>query len=161
MHVGKVILAIVVPLLLCGAVHAQTCTANAGALTAGNNIVIDTCTSANQLTSLCNSSTPIGEAADTIYSATLSPGAGGFITVTPTGYDVYVALLQGSCSGGATCAAESDNPGNAAESISLVGRPPGTYFLLLTSFTAPGPGSCGATTIFAPVPVTLQSYSVD
>lgn len=148
-------------LLLVGSVYAQTCTPTAGALSSGQNITIDTCTSTDQLATLCNSSTPIGAATDTIYSAQIGATASGNLVITPT-YDAYAALLQGTCSGGATCAAESDNPGTAAESLTLTGRPAGAYFLLITSFTAPGPGSCGSTQIQVPtLPVTLQNFSVN
>jgi len=148
--------------LLAGAAVAQTCTPSAGALNdTSGTVTIDTCSSADQLTSICNSSTPIGNAPDTIYSIDGLVAINAGINVRPAGYDAYVAVLQGTCSGGATCVRESDSNGaGGAETVSLAGLSPGNYFLLITSFAAAG--NCGSTEVQpVPTPVALRSFSID
>ncbi|HWU52087.1 MAG TPA: hypothetical protein VN153_04655 [Tahibacter sp.] len=163
MKLKSTMTALAAQLLLAGAAAAQTCTPSAGPLNdASGTLNIDTCSSTDQLTSICNSSTPIGNAPDTIYSVNIVP-PGLRVEVTPSNYDAYVAALQGTCSGGATCVRESDNPGVGAagkETISFVGASPGTYFLLITSFNAVG--NCGPTVVQPfPTPVSLQSFSIE
>lgn len=161
MKLKNALIAVAAQLLLVGGAYAQTCTPTAGALTeASQDVGINTCTSTDQLASLCNSSTPIGSAVDTIYSVQIGATATGNINVSPGTYDAYAALLQGTCSGGSTCSRESDNSGNADENLSVAGLPAGAYFLLVTSFTA---GACGQTVVDVDptLPVTLQNFSVN
>jgi hypothetical protein len=73
---------------------------------------------------------------------------------------MYIALMQGSCSGASPCPREEDaNPAGGSETISLTGLAAGQYFLAVTSFTA---GQCGSVTLELPtLPVTLQNFSVE
>lgn len=140
---------------------AQTCTAQAGDIT---SISINTCSSTNQLLSACNGLDAIGTSPDTIYSLTLPPGVAptGSISAAPAGYDLKLALLQGTCSAGSTCIRDADAGGvGATESFALIGLSgPASFFVLLTSFG--GSPDCGQTTIVLtpPVPVTLRSFDV-
>jgi len=161
MKFKNILLAIAAQLLLAGGTYAQTCVPSAGSLSdATGTIFVNTCNSTDQLASICNSSTPIGAGRDTIYSVQIGVGPAGSIVVTAP-FDAYVALLQGMCTGGATCAREADSVGvGGAESVSMVGLPVGSYFLLITSFTA---ADCGNTsvTVTPPFPVMLQQFSVE
>lgn len=154
--------AVLVFLSLGGAVHAQTCTPAAGAITdATGTINVNTCQSTNQLLSACNGLDAIGASPDTIYSLQIPPGTTGSVSATPTGYDLKLALLQGTCSAGSTCIRDADAGGiGTTESFSLAGLPAGAYFVLLTSFG--GSPDCGVTLInYFSVPVTLQRFSID
>lgn len=163
MNFKKMLIAVVAQMLLAGGAYAQSCTASAGALTDSTGaITIDTCSSANQLLSACNGLDAIGASPDTIYSLQLGATANGVISATPTGYDLKLALLQGSCSAGSTCIRDADFGGvGGAEQFSVTGLPAGGYFMLLTSFG--GTPDCGSTSITVNiiVPVSLQSFSVD
>jgi len=161
MKIKNVMIVLATQCLLVGGAMAQTCTPSGTLNDATGNININTCTSTDQLTSICNSSTPVGNAPDTIYSLQVAPTSNTLISVTPTGYDVYIALLQGTCSGGATCSRESDSSGvGGQETFSVTGLSPGPYFLVITSFAATG--NCGSTSIVAfGTPVTLQSFSIE
>lgn len=152
----------VAAVLVAGTAGAQSCVPSAGAFTgAGGAVFIDTCNSANQLLFACNGLDPIGSSPDTIYSVQVVAGINGNLTATPTGYDLKLALLQESCSAGATCIRDADASGiGGAESFSFTGLPAGSYFLLLTSFD--GMPNCGTTMITTfGLPVTLQHFSVD
>ncbi|HVH32607.1 MAG TPA: hypothetical protein VM847_00665 [Tahibacter sp.] len=111
--------------------------------------------------SACNGLDAIGASPDTIYSLQLPPGINGGLSATPTGYDLKLALLQGTCSAGSTCIRDADAGGiGVAENFSFTGLPAGAYFVLLTSFG--GSPDCGATSItYFGVPVTLQRFSID
>ncbi|TAH46257.1 MAG: hypothetical protein EYC71_04135 [Gammaproteobacteria bacterium] len=156
-------------LALAGSAFGQTCTPTAGtpALNGSNSnsttAAFDTCTATNQLAIICSSTTPIGAATDAIWSITLGPGAiSGNLTVNTTAptYDMYVALMQGTCVDSAACPREADSGGaGGSETIDLTGLAAGQYFLAVTSFTS---GQCGSTTISLPtLPVTLQGFSVE
>jgi hypothetical protein len=161
MKIKNTLLAVAAQLLLVGGAYAQNCTPSAGTLTdASGTVSVNTCTSTDQLASICNSSTPIGAGRDTVYAVQIGAGATGNIGVTAP-FDSYVALLQGTCTGGATCSREADSTGvGGLETISAVGLPAGPYFLLITSFTA---ADCGQTsiTVNPTLPVTLQNFSVN
>lgn len=165
MKIKNALMVAAAQLLLAGGAYAQSCSPAAGALTdASNTVNVDTCTSTDQLASICNSSTPIGNAPDTVYAVQIGATATGRIEVTPSNYDAYAALLQGTCTGGATCSRESDNPGTGAagkETIQAAGLAAGSYFLLITSFAASG--NCGPTgvQVFPTLPVTLQNFSIN
>lgn len=163
MNFKKTMIAVAAQMLLVGGAYAQTCTANAGALNdATGTISIDTCTSSNQLLSACNGLDAIGVSPDTIYSVQIGAGATGGISATPTGYDLKLALLQGTCTAGSTCIRDADAGGvGAAEQFSVVGLAAGSYFALLTSFG--GSPDCGSTsiTVTPTLPVALQNFSVD
>jgi hypothetical protein len=163
MKLKNALIAVAAQLLLAGGAYAQTCTPSAGTLidSPPSNVTVNTCSSTDQLASLCNASTPIGNAPDTIFAVQIGAGATGSITVTPGTYDAYVALLSGTCTGGSTCARETDNPGNVAETVSASGLAAGSYFLLITSFAASG--NCGSTGVVVTptLPVTLQNFSVN
>lgn len=149
-------------LCLGGAAQAQTCTPSAGAITDGTGTInVNTCQSTNQLLSACNGLDAIGASPDTIYSLQLGAGGIGSLTAAPTGYDLKLALLQGTCSAGSTCIRDADAGGiGVAESFSIAGLPAGAYFMLLTSFG--GSPDCGPTAIsYFSVPVTLQRFSID
>ncbi len=164
MNFKKTMIAIAAQFLLVGGAYAQNCVANAGSLTdASGTVNFDTCTSTNQLASICNGLTPIGNTTDTVFQVQIGATATGNIRVTPTGYDAYVALLQGTCTGGSTCLREEDNAASGgAETVSAVGLAAGTYFMLITSFSASAP-NCGPTAILVTptLPVTLQNFSVN
>jgi hypothetical protein len=161
MKFKNTLLAVAAQLLLVGGAYAQNCVPSAGALSDSTHThVVDTCNSTDQLASICNSSTPIGAARDTIYSVQIGNGATGSIVVTPP-FDAYVALLQGTCTGGATCSREADSNGvGGSESISAIGLSPGPYFLLITSFNG---ADCGNTNVMLTptMPVSLQQFSVN
>ncbi|MBX3696672.1 MAG: hypothetical protein KF811_02595 [Dokdonella sp.] len=158
-----------------GSALAQTCTASAGAipLSGPNSLTtpitnFDTCGVTNQLGAMCSSATT-SAATDAIWSVTLGPGAIGgatppeqnFVISTSSGtYDMYVAIMQGSCADSAPCPREVDSaPAGGTESISIDGLAAGQYFLAVTSFTA---GQCGPVTIAVPrLPVSLQNFSVE
>lgn len=163
MNFKKTMIAVAAQLLLVGGAYAQTCTPAAGALTdATATITVNTCTSSNQLLSACNGLDAIGASPDTIYSVQIGAGATGGIAATPTGYDLKLALLQGTCTAGSTCIRDADAGGvGAAEQFSVVGLPAGAYFALLTSFG--GSPDCGSTsiTVTPTLPVALQNFSVD
>ncbi|MBL8299080.1 MAG: hypothetical protein JNN30_12145 [Rhodanobacteraceae bacterium] len=150
----------VAALLSAGSVQAQTCTPSAGAIGTGT-VSIDTCNSTNQLLSVCNGLDSIGASPDTVYSLVVGPGMVGSISAAPTGYDLKLALLSGSCSAASTCIRDADAGGvGGAESFGLDGLALGTYYVFLTSFG--GTPNCGPTSISAIiVPVTLQQFSVD
>ncbi|HSX61189.1 MAG TPA: hypothetical protein VLF18_13390 [Tahibacter sp.] len=149
--------------LLPGTANAQNCTAQAGQIDGGTGAAtVDTCGSTNQLLSACNGLDAIGASPDTIYSLQWAAGAQTMsIAATPTGYDLKLALLQTTCSAGATCIRDSDNGGiGQAESFSMGGLPAGGYYVLLTSFG--GSPDCGSTAITVMgLPVTLQQFSVE
>ena len=174
----KNILAFVIAMAGCGiagSAFAQTCTASAGAiaLSGPNSLTtpitnFDTCGVTNQLNFMCSSS-GTSAATDAIWSVTLGPGAIGgatapeqdFVISTTSGtYDMYAALMQGSCADSSPCTVEADsNPAGGSETISVQGRAAGQYFLVVTSFTA---GQCGPVTIAVPrLPVALQNFSVE
>lgn len=165
MNFKKTMIAVAAQLLLVGGAYAQTCTPSAGTLVdnPASNLTVDTCASANQLASVCNGLTPIGNTSDTIFQVQIGAGATGNIQVTPTGYDAYVALMQGTCTGGSTCLREEDNAASGgAETVSAVGLAAGTYFMLITSFSPVAP-NCGPTNVVVTptLPVTLQNFSVN
>ena len=155
-------------LVFAGAALGQTCTATTGtpALNGSNSSSssgpFDTCTAIDALNQMCSSS-GTSAAVDAIWSITLGPGAisGNLVvsTTAPT-YDIYIALMQGACSGAAPCPREADsNPAGGSETIDLTGLTAGQYFLAVTSFTA---GQCGAVTLALPtLPVALQGFSVE
>ena len=164
MNFKKTMIAVAAQFLLVGGAYAQTCTAQAGALTDAppNTITVNTCSSSNQLLSACNGLDAIGASPDTIYSVQIGATATGSIAATPTGYDLKLALLQGTCTAGSTCIRDADAGGiGAAESFTVVGLPAGSYFALLTSFG--GSPDCGSTsvTVTPTLPVSLQNFSVD
>lgn len=144
---------------------AQTCTASAGALNganSGTNVTFDTCTATDQLAVSCSGLNPIGPAQDAIWSVQLGPGAhsGEFNISTTVGtFDIYAGLMSGTCSGGSPCPAEADSNGpGGAETLAIGSLAAGTYYLLVTSFSA----SCGSVTLAVPpLPVSLQSFSVE
>lgn len=148
MNFKKTMIAVAAQLLLVGGAYAQTCTPNAGSLTdATGTLNIDTCTSTNQLASVCNGLTPIGNTSDTIFQVQIGASATGNIQVTPTGYDAYVALMQGTCTGGSTCLREEDNAASGGmEQVNAAGLAAGTYFMLITSFSPVAP-NCGPTVV--------------
>ncbi len=164
MLIQKLTTALSCTFLFVGSVFAQVCSPNGGTLAWGDtSFNVDTCTSANQLNAICSGLTPIGNATDTIYQLNVPANAGGALSATPTGYDLYLAVLQSSCTGGSVCSREQDDASvGGAETVLFAGLPAGTYFLLLTSFNAASP-NCGPTSVvFNPtVPVTLQQFSVD
>jgi hypothetical protein len=163
MKIKNALMVAAAQLLLAGGAYAQTCAPSAGVLNdATGSINFNTCTSTDQLASICNSSTPIGNAPDTVYAVQIGATATGQIQVNPTGYDAYAALLQGTCTGGATCSREADSTGvGGQEVITASGLAAGSYFLLVTSFAASG--NCGATgiTVVPTLPVTLQNFSIN
>ena len=163
MNFKKTMIAVAAQLLLAGGAYAQTCTPTAGALTDGTGtIVVDTCTSTNQLLTACNGVDAIGASPDTIYSVQIGAGATGSIAATPTGYDLKLALLQGTCAGSSTCIRDADAGGiGGAEQFSVAGLAAGSYFVLLTAFG--GSPDCGSTSITVTplLPVTLQNFSVN
>lgn len=158
-----------------GTAFGQVCTPSAGAiaLTGANSLTtpitnFDTCTAVDQLAAMCTSSTT-SAATDAIWSFVLGPGAIGgatpaeknfVITTTSATYDMYVAIMQGTCSDSAGCPREVDDAlQGGAESISIDGLAAGQYYLAITSFTA---GQCGPVTIAVPrLPVALQNFSVE
>lgn len=146
-----------------GAAQAQTCTPQAGSLNdASATFSVNTCQSTNQLLSLCNGLDAIGASPDTIYSMQFTTPPVGGIVATPTGYDLKMALLQGTCSAGSTCLREADSGGaGAAENLLVTGVPIGNYFLVLTSFG--GSPDCGPTQVVVNliIPVTLQRFSIE
>jgi hypothetical protein len=161
--------------VLAGSVFAQVCTPSAGTIaldgpesltTAISNF--DTCGVSNQLGAMCSSATT-SAATDAIWSVTLGPGPIGgasgaeqnfVISTTAAGYDMYAAILQGTCADSAPCPREVDSAGaGGTESISIDGLAAGQYFLAITSFTA---GQCGPVTIAVPrLPVALQNFTVE
>ncbi|HET9033453.1 MAG TPA: hypothetical protein VFN25_11170 [Dokdonella sp.] len=155
-------------LALAGSAFGQACTPSAGtpALNGTNSNTTtgayDTCSATNQLSFMCSSS-GTSTAIDAIWSITLGPGAiSGNLTVnttTPT-YDMYIALMQGTCADTSACPREADsNPAGQSETIDLTGLAAGQYFLAVTSFTT---GQCGSVTLDLPtLPVTLQGFSVE
>ncbi|WP_386071280.1 hypothetical protein ACFJIW_11785 [Tahibacter sp. UC22_41] len=161
MQIKNLMMVVASQCLLAGGAMAQTCTPAGPLNDATGAINVNTCTSTDQLSSICNSSTPIGSAPDTIYSLQVAPTSNTIISVTPSGYDAYIALLQGTCSGGATCSRESDSNGvGGQETFSVAGLSPGPYFLVITSFAASG--NCGSTNVIAfGTPVSLQSFSIE
>jgi hypothetical protein len=163
MNFKKTMVAVAAQLLLVGGAYAQTCTPTAGVLNDGTGTInVNTCSSTNQLLSACNGLDAIGASPDTIYSVQIGAAATGSIGATPTGYDLKLALLQGTCTAGSTCIRDADNAGaGGAESFSVAGLPAGGYFVLLTSFG--GSPDCGATslTVTPLMPVTLQNFSIN
>lgn len=163
MNFKKTMIAVAAQLLLVGGAYAQTCTPTAGVLNdATGTINVNTCTSTNQLLTACNGVDAIGASPDTIYSVQIGASATGSIAATPTGYDLKLALLQGTCSGSSTCIRDADAGGiGAAEQFSVSGLAAGGYFVLLTAFG--GSPDCGATsiTVTPTMPVALQNFSVD
>lgn len=159
--------AVAASLFYAGAGFAQTCTANAPAITGVQSgqvlAAFDTCTATDQLAVSCSGLNPIGPATDAIWSVTVGPGAhsGSFNIATSNGaYDLYVGLMSGSCSGASPCPLEADSGGaGAAETLGPVDSlANGTYFMLVTTFGA----GCGPVTITVPtLPVTLQGFSVE
>ncbi|MBL8299082.1 MAG: hypothetical protein JNN30_12155 [Rhodanobacteraceae bacterium] len=161
MNFKKTMIAVAAQLLLVGGAYAQTCTPSAGALNVGS-ITVDTCASTNQLLSLCNGLDSIGASEDTVYSLTLGNSPTGSVTATPTGYDLKLALLSGTCSASTTCTRDADSAGaGGAESFNLTGLTAGSYFVFLTSFG--GTPDCGSTNIVVTptLPVALQNFSVN
>lgn len=163
MNLKKTMIAVAAQMLLVGGAYAQTCTPAAGQLTESQlNVSVNTCSSTNQLLSACNGLDAIGASPDTIYSVQLGATATGGIAAAPTGYDLKLALLQGTCSAGSTCIRDADAGGaGAAETFNVVGLAAGTYYVLLTSFG--GSPDCGQTniTITPTLPVALQNFSID
>jgi hypothetical protein len=153
---------------LAGSAFGQACTATAGtpALTGANSntstAAFDTCGAIDALVQMCSSS-GTSSAVDAIWSINLGPGAiSGNLTVNTTAptYDMYIALMQGTCSGASPCPREADaNGAGLSETIDLTGLAAGQYFLAVTSFTS---GQCGSVTLDLPtLPVTLQGFSVE
>jgi hypothetical protein len=154
------LISIAVATLFAGSTQAQTCSPTAGVIVAGT-MHINTCSSSNQLLMACDGVSPIGASPDTIYSLQLNGSESGSLSAMPTGYDLKLALLQGTCSGESTCIRDADSGGpGASETFGLSGLPAGSYYVLLTS--SGGTPDCGETRIEAfNVPVTLQKFSVD
>jgi len=158
-------------LMLTGAVSAQTCTSTStlSPPPSSVNVAGNTCSASNTLSNSCGSSTPIGAAFDLAYQVTLSAGNNFTISVAPTGWDAYVALLSGSCSEAAACPSngEADNGGvGTAETLTLSNLGAGTYFVLVSSLASPGGNpetSCGpfALTATGAFPVSLENFSID
>lgn len=155
-------------LMLAGSAFGQTCTPSTGtpALAGPNSNStsgpFDTCGAIDALAQMCSSS-GTSAAVDAIWSITLGPGAiGGNLTVNTTSptYDMYIALMQGSCSGASPCPREADDNGpGGSETIDITGLAAGQYFLAVTSFTV---GQCGSVTLELPqLPVTLQGFTVE
>lgn len=154
-------------LLVSGISFAQSCTANAPAITGAQSGMtlpaFDTCTATDQLAVSCSGLNPIGPATDAIWAVTVGPGAhsGSFNLATSVGtYDLYVGLMSGSCSGASPCPLEADsNPAGGSETLGPVDAlANGTYYMLVTTFGA----GCGPVTITVPtLPVSLQSFSVE
>ena len=152
-------------LLSAGGAFAQTCTATSGALTGANSnsaVNFDTCTATDQLAVSCSGLNPIGPAQDAIWSLAIGPGAhSGSIGIATSNaaFDVYAGIMSGACSGGAPCPVEADSNGaGGAESLAIDGLANGTYYLLVTSFSA----SCGPVTLTLPtLPVALQGFTVE
>ncbi len=155
-------------LALASTAFGQACVPSTGtpALTGANSNTTtapyDTCSAIDALVQMCSSS-GTSAATDAIFAMTLGPGAiSGNLTVNtsvPT-YELYIALMQGACSGASPCPREgfAAAPGGPA-SIDLTGLPAGQYFLAVTSFTA---GQCGSITIGLPtLPVTMQGFTVE
>lgn len=155
-------------LAMVGSAFAQTCVPSTGtpALSGSNSNTTtapyDTCGAIDALNQMCSSS-GTSAAVDAIWSLNLGPGAiSGNLTVNTTAptYDIYIALMQGACSGASPCLREADsNPAGGSETIDLTGLAAGQYYLAVTSFTA---GQCGSVTLQLPtLPVTLQGFSVE
>ena len=155
-------------LALAGSAFGQACVTSAGApaFTGANSNTTtapyDTCNAIDALAQMCTSS-GTSAAVDAIFSVTLGPGAiSGNLTVhtsVPT-YELYIAMMQGACSGASPCPREGFASGPGADAtIDLTGLPAGQYYLAVTSFTA---GQCGNVTIDLPtLPVTLTGFSVE
>jgi hypothetical protein len=155
-------------LVMAGSAFGQACSPSAGtpALNGSNSNTssgpYDTCTATNQLSFMCSSS-GTSAAIDAIWSITLGPGpiSGDLVVSTSNaGYDMYIALMQGTCADTSACPREADSNGaGGSEQITLTGLTAGQYFLAVTSFTA---GQCGPVTLQLPtLPVTLQGFSVE
>lgn len=155
-------------LAMVSSAFAQTCVPSTGTPALGGSnsntttAPYDTCGAIDALNQMCSSSGTSG-ATDAIYSLNLGPGAiSGNLTVNTTSptYDIYIALMQGACSGASPCLREEDaNPAGGSETIPLTGLAAGQYYLAVTSFTA---GQCGPVTVDLPtLPVTLQGFSVE
>lgn len=149
-----------------GSAFAQTCTPTSGAFTGANSntsVAFDTCTATNQLGTNCSGLNPIGSATDAIFSIQIGPGAhsGDINLTTSTGtYDMYAGIMSGSCGAGSPCPVEADsNPAGGAEVLPIGALANGTYWLIVTSFTA---GQCGNINIGLPtLPVALQNFTVE
>jgi hypothetical protein len=154
-------------MLSTGAGFAQSCTANAPAITGAQSGQVlapfDTCTATDQLAVSCSGLNPIGSATDAIWSVTIGPGmnSGSFsIATSNAAYDLYVGLMSGSCSGASPCPLEADSNGaGMSETLGPIDSlADGTYFMLVTTFGA----GCGPVTITVPtLPVELQGFSVE
>lgn len=150
-----------------GSAFAQTCTPTSGAFTGANSNTVfgpfDTCGATNQLVTNCSGLNPIGTATDAIFSVQIGPGAhsGNFVISTTAGtFDIYAGIMSGSCGAGSPCPVEADSNGaGGSETLAIDGLANGSYWLIVTSFTA---GQCGAINIAIPtLPVSLQSFSVE
>jgi hypothetical protein len=144
------------------AAFAAVCTPSAGSIVSIGTINGDLCAATNQLATTCADATAIGNSRDAIYQVQLGAVNNATFSVTGTGFDPYVALMNGpSCNSINTC--PSENAGSAGMAVIIDppdNLPAGTYFLFITEQS--GSTACGAFALTAnSVPVTLQQFSVD
>lgn len=153
--------------LAASGVNAQTCVASAGntpitGANSGTTLNINTCTATDQLAVACNGLSPIGNAPDAVWALTIGPGASsGNITVTPTGtgWNPYLMVLSGACSGGSTCVIDADDNGVGGSETGAIPAA-GNYWLMITDES--GTTTCGTGTLaLGTLPVNLQDFSVE
>ena len=129
----------VLALVAAGACAAQTCSSPI-VVTEGLMPVYDTCEASNSLPMIGTINSPQN---DVVYSFSLTPAIGGHITVSVADFDGAAFLLPAPC-GPETEPVQAAEilPGSSSE-FSLTGRPPGTYFLVVTGTPSSPESTCG------------------
>jgi len=150
--------------------NAQTC-ASPTTISSNTPVSGNTCGGDQTFTDICGGATLTGPSnvfTWTVSSAT--PSVSGSLTVTPTGatptYDPAIAVASGANCAGAlgNCTGSSDSPGQGAESITIssAAGSAGTYFLIVSSFSATAANQCGPYSLaVGTLPVKLQSFNIN
>jgi len=125
----------------------------------------NTCGAADEFGQACSGSV-FAAGPSNIHQLNVGNANNFTVSVTPSGgYDVFIAVIGPGCGPAAPCVADADDAGpDAAETVTVTGATPGTYYLLVDSTAAAaGPLGCGPYTVSVTgtLPVELQSFSVD
>jgi hypothetical protein len=161
-------LAILSLALYTGAAFGQACGGTAGTIsTSPSNVNGNTCTGTGGLVNVCQNQDATNGAGTEVWALTVGTNnVGVTVTITPTGFDPYVALINpnaNNCNSSGPCS--FDNQAATAVAVAgtlTTGAAAGTYFIVVgdTGSDAPGCGAYGLA-VTGTLPVQLQKFSID
>jgi len=144
-------------------VMAQSCSANAGTISATGNYSGNTCEAAGStLAKACSNANTFNGAGVSIFQVNFGSPNNVTFTVTGAAFIPAIALIKATCSSSTACIIDQSAASGNTVAGSTTGQTAGTYFLIVGDYDVDSPG-CGAfnLAVTGTLPVSLQNFSVE